>query len=555
MGSPLNVRGSIHYLMPKTTETVKDTINMLDSNDTKLGVLGYPKSIFTTLFTTLILLNTKYLQLNMLLLSGLAIIILVVVFKDDPNLKFAYNCFVKPFMQKSPLDHQARMEEFYKEQAGVYDVTRRWLLRGRGKMLRLCAAELESRMNTTTKYCWIDVGGGTGENIERMNDYFDIKRFHRVYLVDITPSLCEIARKRFQRLGLENVQVICMDINKFAKPEEEVGLITVSYSLTMIENYYPVIDHLQDMLCEDGLIGVVDFYTPNKRSDYYRQLGWLSRWFWRIWFEFDNVYLSPGRREYLEHKFGRLKQVSRKNWVICVQIPYYVFLGTKCRHIAHEHQNRLKFDQKMVGKFPSYLYAFSWEDPRVDLKILKLNKTDKMLVLTSGGCNVLEYLIKASPQLIHCVDLNACQNHLLELKLACLRTMEYDLFWKLFGDGFVDGFDRILDSQLSPLLSDGAYEFWTHMAKFKNLYETGASGKALKIFSFLIQMKALGSTVKRLCESDSLETQRDIWNNELRPHFLSKSLVFILNHKSFLWGCLGVPENQMKMLLNDGNDF
>ncbi len=46
------------------------------------------------------------------------------------------------------------------------------------------------------RYAWIEIGGGTGENIEKMNKFFPIANFHRVYLIDITPSLCEIARKR-----------------------------------------------------------------------------------------------------------------------------------------------------------------------------------------------------------------------------------------------------------------------------------------------------------------------------------------------------------------------
>lgn len=48
---------------------------------------------------------------------------------------------------------------------------------------------------------------GTGENIERMDRYFPISNFDRVYLVDITPSLCQVARDRFERLGWTNVKV------------------------------------------------------------------------------------------------------------------------------------------------------------------------------------------------------------------------------------------------------------------------------------------------------------------------------------------------------------
>lgn len=82
-----------------------------------------------------------------------------------------------------------------------------------------------------------------------MNQYFPISNFERVYLVDITPSLCEIARQRFERLGWKNVKVLCMDASKFEIPSEDgddidIALITMSYSLTMIETSYcyPIID-------------------------------------------------------------------------------------------------------------------------------------------------------------------------------------------------------------------------------------------------------------------------------------------------------------------------
>lgn len=63
---------------------------------------------------------------------------------------------------------------------------------------------------------------------------------------------------------------------------------------------------------EDGLLGVVDFYTSGRQPSLHekaiggggKECGWLSRWFWQIWFDFDHVSLSPHRRDYLEYKFG-----------------------------------------------------------------------------------------------------------------------------------------------------------------------------------------------------------------------------------------------------------
>ncbi len=105
------------------------------------------------------------------------------------------------------------------------------------------------------------VGGGTGWNIEAMAQFVNVPEFFSsVYLVDFSPSLCEVARKRFERLGWTNVKVVCEDARKFRLEDYEhnilgdrtptrsspsyfdgkrpesggADLITMSYSLSMI---------------------------------------------------------------------------------------------------------------------------------------------------------------------------------------------------------------------------------------------------------------------------------------------------------------------------------
>jgi len=72
------------------------------------------------------------------------------------------------------------------------------------------------------------------------------KFFDQVYIVDLSPSLCDVARKRFERLGWKNVTVLCQDARSFQLPERQAGprkdaattdradVITMSYSLSMI---------------------------------------------------------------------------------------------------------------------------------------------------------------------------------------------------------------------------------------------------------------------------------------------------------------------------------
>jgi len=58
-----------------------------------------------------------------------------------------------------------------------------------------------------------------------MSAFVDVPEFFSsVYLVDFSPSLCSVARKRFARLGWTNVKVICEDARKFRLEDHENGL-------------------------------------------------------------------------------------------------------------------------------------------------------------------------------------------------------------------------------------------------------------------------------------------------------------------------------------------
>lgn len=157
-----------------------------------------------------------------------------------------------------------------------------------------------------------------------MSKFLDVPNFFtKVYLVDFSPSLCEIAKARFERLGWKNVHVVCEDARHFRLEDHEApkgalirktsnggqrltaDMLTMSYSLSMIPEFYPVIDSLSSLLAPNGVIGVADFYVQNEveyQSRNYtggeidRHCVWISRVFWRTWFEADRVSLEAARR-------------------------------------------------------------------------------------------------------------------------------------------------------------------------------------------------------------------------------------------------------------------
>ena len=212
-------------------------------------------------------------------------------------------------------------------------------------MLGLAAAQLkyaQEKGTLTQKPIWVDIGGGTGYNIEAMQAYVDVPSFFaRVYLVDLSPSLLEVAEKRFKRLAWD-VRVVCADARTFrledyestdgeTKRSMKADLITFSYSLSMIPSFYSVLDAMSSLLSPHGVIGAVDFYVQSivelsgrtyTGGSFNRHVTWIGRVFWRAWFDLDRVGLEGARRDYLEYRFGTLKSVDSRNMVLG-GIPYY----------------------------------------------------------------------------------------------------------------------------------------------------------------------------------------------------------------------------------------
>ncbi|CAG8586901.1 18849_t:CDS:2, partial [Gigaspora rosea] len=476
--------------------------------------------------------NSQYLKIF------IVIYLLAFLFETEQfkaPLKFIYACFLKPIGNHA--DQQSRLNSFYKDQAEVYDATRGRLLRGRLTMLRLTAGQLRKQMDDTSrKPIWVDIGGW---NIEKMNDFFPIEQFEKVYLVDLCAPLCKIAESRFHAKGWNNVHVVCDDAASFKLPgiENDIGkidLVTMSYS----SDFYVsgrVINN--DIQVQQGTLN--------------RHCNWFTRWFWQIWFEFDhiNLHTSPSASHV------NLNSINTSSLTSLEKLKNSAESKTDNSSV-----NRSVWRQPYNPTLPrhtqfnTYIYAFTWEDPREDMKVLDLNENDSMFVITSAGDNLLEYALRANPKRIHCVDLNPCQNHLLELKLAGISALNYKDFWSLFGKGKHPQFEHLLDTQLSPYLSSHAYQFWkTHSKTFQNnFFRTGSSGIALRILHLIITIAGLSRDVASLCHASSIKEQKKIYDDKLRPTILHSWLVKIFNNPVFLWKALGVPIRQWKMLLDEG---
>jgi S-adenosylmethionine-diacylgycerolhomoserine-N-methlytransferase len=219
--------------------------------------------------------------------------------------------------------HEERLESFYAGQADAYDDFRKKLLHGREEMF----TSIPNAAGST----WVDLGAGTGSNAEYLGD--KLANFGKVYQVDLCSPLLEVGKKRIEHRGWKNVETVHADATKFVPPEGQVDVVTFSYSLTMIPDWFRAVDHAYSLLKPGGTIGIVDFYVARKyAAEGHKKHGWSTRTFWQIWFGNDNVYLNPDHLPYIKNKFDTVKFEERFGsvpFIPLVKAPYYIFIGRK----------------------------------------------------------------------------------------------------------------------------------------------------------------------------------------------------------------------------------
>ena len=204
------------------------------------------------------------------------------------------NLALAPF-RHAGASHKERLEAFYQAQAGDYDAFRKRLLQGRQELMH------EVKAQHGTGGIWVDLGGGTGANLEMMGDEA-VMSFAKVYLVDLCGPLLDVARKRCEERGWHNVQIVEDDATTWVPDEGfgQIDLVTFSYSLTMIPDWYAALEHACALLAPGGLIGTVDFYVARKHpSEGMASHSWLQRTFWPTWFMMDDVRLNMDHVPYL----------------------------------------------------------------------------------------------------------------------------------------------------------------------------------------------------------------------------------------------------------------
>lgn len=216
--------------------------------------------------------------------------------------------------------HAANLEAFYRHQAPLYDDFRERLLPGR--------AELVAALPLHPGGVWVDLGGGTARNLLHAGPR--LRSLAQVVVVDLTPSLLEVAAVRRRKECWSNVSLVRADATKVPLPDHSADVVTFSYALTMMPDWDAALAEAQRVLRPGGVLGVVDFYVSCGDAPGLEHHSRWTRWFWPWWFGHRGVRLNPSHVPSLGATFDVTSLTEGRAPVPYLplgRVPVYRFLG------------------------------------------------------------------------------------------------------------------------------------------------------------------------------------------------------------------------------------
>jgi S-adenosylmethionine-diacylgycerolhomoserine-N-methlytransferase len=176
-------------------------------------------------------------------------------------------------MQTLTGDHAGLMDEVYRGQRHIYDLTRKYYLLGRDRLI----AEMDVPDGGTV----LEVGCGTGRNLAQIAKQWPNAR---LYGLDISEEMLKSATVNLRRARCINRTILGRaDAANF----DAISLygrgrfdrIMFSYTLSMVPDWHGALRQAAALLSTQGSIHVVDFGMQTGLPDWFRQalVTWLAR--------------------------------------------------------------------------------------------------------------------------------------------------------------------------------------------------------------------------------------------------------------------------------------
>ncbi len=239
--------------------------------------------------------------------------------------------------------------------------------------------------------------------------------------------------------------------------------------------------------------------------------------------------------------------------------------GLTHRHLKNAvHHNGVLSAEGLLERaftfwFSGFVYNQIWEDPRVDLAALEITPFSRVLAISSGGCNLLNYLL-AGPEKVVGVDLNKNHMSLTRLKLAAVANLPtHEAFYTFFGLGQSKENVAQYHAHIAPGLDPVTRDFWEGGSlarralgrKRINYFKTGFYEKSkLALFfraTHLISRLTGRDPGKLLAQARTPQEQERVFDEVYGPLFENKLIKYCTQLPIAVYS-LGIPPSQHKIM-------
>lgn len=202
-------------------------------------------------------------------------------------------------MATTASDHAALMDRVYRWQRPIYDLTRKYYLFGRDRLIR----ELDAKPGMAV----LEIGCGTGRNLAMVGKTWRGVRLHGL---DISGEMLREARKQLGQSGT----LALGDATRFDAASllgrDGFDRVMLSYALSMIPDWEAALGQAAATLAPGGSLHVVDFGDCTGLPGPLRALltGWLARFHVTPRLDLGNAAarVAGSHNLRLEHKRGPL---------------------------------------------------------------------------------------------------------------------------------------------------------------------------------------------------------------------------------------------------------
>jgi S-adenosylmethionine-diacylgycerolhomoserine-N-methlytransferase len=172
-----------------------------------------------------------------------------------------------------------KMDRMYRYQRYFYDLTRKYYLLGRDKLI--------AQMNVQAGENVLEVGCGTGRNLAILAKKYPKANF---YGLDASSVMIEESQKKVDKHSLKNVQLQIALADDFTfqntfNLDKPFDTIYFSYSISMIPPWKESIANALNNLRVGGSFYIVDFYDQKDLPRWFQKMltGWLKQFHVQFW--------------------------------------------------------------------------------------------------------------------------------------------------------------------------------------------------------------------------------------------------------------------------------